>query len=157
MAECSFRSKISSGWRTAPGRPDVAKTSGWTLRVVDALREPLGSLDTYHHLGWVKFWPLHISPAFLLVWPCEREVRGEKLIEGTLNALKLILGLAGRGADDESLPIMVDLLELIRDCTTGCQLSHWSTRSLKSRILHLFEFWYHYDWDYRVLWFDGDG
>ena len=31
-----------------------------------------------------------------------------------------------RGAYDKSLQIIVDLLELNRDCTVGCQLSHQS-------------------------------
>ena len=47
MANCGFGSEISFGWRTAPRRPDVAEASGWTLRVVDVLGEPLGSLKIH--------------------------------------------------------------------------------------------------------------
>jgi len=38
-------------WRAVAGRPDMAKASGWTLRVVEAYGEPLGSFDMCHHPG----------------------------------------------------------------------------------------------------------
>jgi len=68
--------------------------------------------------------------------------------------LKLTLSLADRGAYNKSLHIIVDLLELIEDCTIGYQLLYWSAGSLKSRILRLLRSWHHYDRDFRVLWFD---
>jgi len=40
MMECSPGSKMSSGRWATRGRLDVAEASGWTLRVVDVLRNP---------------------------------------------------------------------------------------------------------------------
>ena len=38
------------GWKATTRRPDVAVTSGWTLRVVDVSRESFDNLNMCHHL-----------------------------------------------------------------------------------------------------------
>ena len=134
---------MSSGWKTIPGKLDVAEASGWTLRVVNALRNPLVAWTHYHpavgQILTTKMPPLSHFPEFV------KESRESKVNQRDSQCLNLILALVDRGAYDESLRITVDLLELIEDCTVGCQLSHWSAGSLKSRILRLFKSWHHYD------------
>jgi len=65
--------------------------------------------------------------------------------------------LPGRRMCDESPRITVDLLKLIVSCklTVSCHIRRLDL--LKDCVMHLFESWCHYDWDYKVLWFDGDG
>jgi len=41
--------EMSSGWRAAPGRLDVAEATGWTFKSYGCLGELLGNLDTCHH------------------------------------------------------------------------------------------------------------
>jgi len=56
--------------------------------------------------------------------------------------LKLTLVLKDRGAYDESLRVIADLLKLIGDCTAGCpgyQFSHWLVGFIKNSIWRLFE------------------
>ena len=66
---------------------------------------------------------------------------------GKRRYLKIHYDVWRREVCDESFRITVDLLELIVSCIAGCRLSYRAIGSLS---------WCYYDWDCRVLWFDGD-
>ena len=49
MVACGSGLEMSSRWRTASGRRKVAEALGWTLIIVDVLRERFSSLDMCYH------------------------------------------------------------------------------------------------------------
>ena len=76
-----------------------------------------------------------MSPASPLAGVCGKKVEEMKILKCIINALKLIMTLAGVGVCDKSLRIIWDLLELILGYVAGCQLSHKATRFLKKLSL----------------------
>ena len=79
MVEYNFRSGISSGYRAAQGSPDMAETSGWTLRVLDDVSwELLCSLDTCHHLGMGQFFTT-TDPPFPTYWSLRKGSQGSEV------------------------------------------------------------------------------
>ena len=127
MVECGFGSETSSGWRAALGRPDEAETWGWTLGVVNVLGK-LSSLDSCHHPGAGQILTTTDAPRFPTC--LRKESRGNKVDRREPQYLKLT-ALVDREAYHESIRIFENLLELIENCTTGCQFSHRAAESIK--------------------------
>ena len=84
-----------------------------------------------HHLDTGQILTTTDAPASPLTRVYGRKVREVEILGWIINALKLIMTLAGRGVYDKSLRIIVNPLELIVGCKAGCHLLHRAAGSLK--------------------------